>query len=38
MLKTGILTKGELKISEEGAIQGSSASPILANIFAHYGY
>ena len=36
MLKTGILTEGELKITEEGAIQGSSTSPILANIFAHY--
>jgi RNA-directed DNA polymerase len=36
MLKTGVLTQGELVISEEGTAQGSICSPILANIFAHY--
>ena len=36
MFKSGILTDGELKISEEGVPQGSSCSPILSNIFAHY--
>lgn len=36
MFKAGILAKGELKISEEGVVQGSCASPILANIYAHY--
>ena len=37
MFKAGVLADGELTISEEGMIvQGSCASPILANIFAHY--
>ena len=36
MFKAGILTEGELTISEEGVVQGSIASPILSNIFAHY--
>ena len=36
MFKAGILTEGELKITEEGVPQGSACSPILANIFAHY--
>lgn len=36
MFKAGILTKGELKINQEGIPQGSMCSPILANIFAHY--
>jgi len=36
MFKSGILTEGELRISEEGVPQGSICSPILANIFAHY--
>jgi len=36
MFKSGILTEGELKISDEGVAQGSICSPILANIFAHY--
>lgn len=36
MLKSGILTQGELTISEEGVPQGSCASPILSNIYAHY--
>lgn len=36
MFKSGILTKGELTMSEEGVPQGSICSPVLANIFAHY--
>lgn len=36
MLKAGVLTEGELRISDEGVPQGSICSPILANIFAHY--
>lgn len=36
MFKAGVLTEGELRISEEGVPQGSICSPILANIFAHH--
>jgi hypothetical protein len=36
MLKSGILSEGELTVSEEGVPQDSICSPILANIFAHY--
>lgn len=36
MFKSGVLAQGELHVSEEGVPQGSLASPILANIFAHY--
>jgi group II intron reverse transcriptase/maturase len=36
MFKAGILKKGELEVSDLGVAQGSMASPILANIFAHY--
>jgi RNA-directed DNA polymerase len=36
MFKSGVLTDGELKVSEEGVPQGSICSPILSNIFAHY--
>jgi len=36
MFKAGILSEGELKMTEEGVPQGSVCSPILANIFAHY--
>jgi RNA-directed DNA polymerase len=35
MFKAGVLTEGELSISEEGVPQGSLCSPILSNIFAH---
>jgi group II intron reverse transcriptase/maturase len=35
MFKAGILTNNELTISEEGVVQGSICSPIIANIFAH---
>jgi group II intron reverse transcriptase/maturase len=36
MLKAGILSKGELILADEGTAQGSIASPILSNIFAHH--
>jgi group II intron reverse transcriptase/maturase len=36
MFKAGVLTNGELTVSEEGVAQGSPTSPIIANIFAHY--
>jgi group II intron reverse transcriptase/maturase len=36
MFKAGVLADGELKVSDEGLPQGSSCSPVLANIFAHY--
>ena len=36
MLKAGILSNGEFKMTDEGSPQGNVASPILTNIFAHY--
>lgn len=36
MFKAGVLSEGELRISDEGVPQGSICSPILANIFAHH--
>jgi len=36
MFKSGVLSDGELRLSDEGVPQGSVCSPILANIFAHY--
>ena len=36
MLKAGILSEGELRVSDEGVPQGSVCSPILANIYAHH--
>ena len=36
MFKAGVLSEGELAVSEEGVPQGSICSPILANVFAHY--
>ena len=35
MFKSGVLTKGELSVSDEGVVQGSICSPIIANIFSH---
>jgi len=36
MLRAGVLSNGELKVTEEGSPQGSIVSPILANVYAHY--
>lgn len=36
MFKAGVLSEGDLKISDEGVPQGSTCSPIMSNIFAHY--
>jgi len=36
MFKAGMLAEGELKIDDHGVPQGSLASPILSNIFAHH--
>jgi len=36
MLKAGILSEGELVVSDEGVPQGSLCSPIFSNIVAHY--
>ena len=36
LFKAGVLSQGELRVSEEGVVQGSACSPVLANIFAHY--
>ena len=35
MFKAGILAEGELTYDDEGVVQGSACSPILANVFAH---
>ena len=35
-LKAGVLEGGEWRSTEFGAAQGSSASPLLANVFLHY--
>jgi len=36
LFKAGVLSQGELRSSDEGVVQGSACSPVLANIFAHY--
>jgi group II intron reverse transcriptase/maturase len=36
MFKADMLSDGELMVSEEGLVQGSVCSPVLANVFAHY--
>lgn len=36
LLKAGVLRDGELSMTDEGSPQGNVASPILANIYAHY--
>ena len=35
MFKAGVLVDGELTVSDEGVVQGSICSPVLANVFAH---
>ena len=35
-LKAGVMEEGQRKESEEGTPQGSSLSPILANVYLHY--
>ena len=36
MFKAGVLSDGDLRVSEEGVPQGSICSPVLSNLFAHY--
>lgn len=36
MFKAGVLSQGDLIMSDEGVPQGSCCSPVLANVFAHY--
>lgn len=36
MFKAGVLSDGDLRMSDEGVPQGSICSPVLANVFAHY--
>lgn len=36
MLRAGTLINGDLRVTDEGTPQGSIASPVLANIFAHF--
>lgn len=36
MFKAGVLASGELSMHEEGVVQGSCCSPVIANIVAHY--
>jgi len=36
MFKAGVLSEGELVVSDEGVPQGSCCSSVLANIYAHY--
>ena len=35
LFRAGVISGGELTISDEGVVQGSPASPIIANIVAH---
>ncbi len=35
MFKAGVLWEGELTVNEEGVVQGSCCSPVIANIMAH---
>jgi RNA-directed DNA polymerase len=35
MFEAGVLSEGELTVGEEGVVQGSCCSPVIANIVAH---
>ncbi len=35
MFKSGLRVNGALILSDEGVVQGSACSPVIANIFAH---
>jgi RNA-directed DNA polymerase len=37
-MNAGILDEGKITYSEAGVVQGSSASPLFANVFLHYVY
>lgn len=37
-LKAGVLEEGKRRESEVGTVQGGSISPLLANIYLHYGF
>jgi len=37
-LNAGVLEEGKIIYSDQGTVQGSSASPLLANVFLHYVY
>jgi RNA-directed DNA polymerase len=37
-LKAGVLEEGEIRTAEEGTGQGSAISPLLANVYLHYGF
>lgn len=36
MFKAGVLSEGELTVTDEGVPQGSCCSPVMANLFAHH--
>jgi group II intron reverse transcriptase/maturase len=36
-LKAGVLEDGEIKMAEEGTGQGAAISPLLGNVYLHYG-
>jgi group II intron reverse transcriptase/maturase len=36
LFKAGVLLNGELLMNDEGVVQGSCCSPVIANIVAHY--
>ncbi len=36
LFKAGVLSEGELTVTDEGVPQGSCCSPVMSNVFAHY--